>query len=219
QNVPKAVKLVQELHALPEIPDALPTDAHQQEVLGCLSDVLWFFVRSFITVTLSLQEQLTMLSAFSHTVDILYIKNSLAFLTGVLFADTKATIKNIYFIVTCLQLLNPDYLLYIILEGTDRLENMFSETRTMDHARNFDIDQLASKLATAFLIHAILQRNPRLDRGHRRLDWAKAVGMDRINPKSWKGNVRVGDVNLELAWSRGREIALARLKATFGPEA
>ncbi|EJD33363.1 hypothetical protein AURDEDRAFT_177557 [Auricularia subglabra TFB-10046 SS5] len=219
QNVPKAVKLLQQLHTLPKIPDALPTDAHQREVLGCLSDVLWFFTGPFITVTLSLQEQLTLLSAFSHAVDILYIKNRLAFLTGALFADTKATIKNIYFIVARLQLLDPDYLLYIILEGTDRLENVFSETRTMDHARNFDIDQLASKLATAFLIHAILQRNPHLDRGHRRLDWAKAVGMDRINPKSWKGNVRVGDVDLELAWSRGREIALTRLKATFGPEA
>ncbi|KZW01559.1 hypothetical protein EXIGLDRAFT_760768 [Exidia glandulosa HHB12029] len=219
QNVPKAVKLMQCLHKLPRSVPATAGELHRRSVLLCFSDVLWFFVHPFIDVSMSLEEQLESLSAFSHAADILYIKHRLACLTGPLFADTKATIKNIYVVAARLSTLDKDYRFYIILEGTDRLENEFSEVRTLDHARNFDISQLSSKLSTAFLIHAILQRNPHLDRGHRRLDLAKVMGLDRVNPQSWKGNVRVGDANLERAWANGRKKALDLLTSVFGNEA
>jgi hypothetical protein len=38
----------------------------------------------------------------------------------------------------------------MILEGTDRLEQLFSDCRTQDHARNFDVEQLAGKYCLWF---------------------------------------------------------------------
>jgi hypothetical protein len=70
---------------------------------------------------------------------------------------------------------------YIILEGTDRLEVVFSDCRTQDHASNFDIEQLAGKLAVGALIHAAFQQNPDLDRGHRRLSLTGALGIERMS--------------------------------------
>ena len=33
------------------------------------------------------------------------------------------------------------------------------------------------------------------------------MGIDHVNPKSWKGNVCVGDVNLKQQWDKGRKKA------------
>lgn len=63
---------------------------------------------------------------------------------------------------------------YILFEGTDRLENVFSQVRTQDHARNVDILQLAQKLSIGAEIDAILQRHPDLDQGHIRRNLLKA---------------------------------------------
>ena len=57
---------------------------------------------------------------------------------------------------------------YILFEGTDRLENLFSQARTQDHARNFDILQLAHKLSIGAEIDAIFQKYPDLYHGHLR---------------------------------------------------
>jgi hypothetical protein len=65
-----------------------------------------------------------------------------------------------------MQVMDPNLLFYILLEGTDRLEGLFGDCRTQDHARNFDIEQLADKLSVATLINAAMERNPDLDKGH-----------------------------------------------------
>ncbi|KAJ7810978.1 hypothetical protein B0H14DRAFT_2606859 [Mycena olivaceomarginata] len=43
------------------------------------------------------------------------------------------------------------------------------------------------KLGLGALINATFQRNPDLDRGHRRLKLSGALGIDHVNPKSWIG--------------------------------
>jgi hypothetical protein len=91
--------------------------------------------------------------------------------------------------------------------GTDRLEHVFGDCQTLDHARNFDAQQLPEKLSVATLINSVMERNPDLDKGHRRLSLKNAMGIDHVNPKSWEGKVCVGDVNLKENWDKGRKKA------------
>ncbi|KAJ7240291.1 hypothetical protein C8J57DRAFT_1478255 [Mycena rebaudengoi] len=104
-----------------------------------------------------------------------------------------------------------------IKHGTDRLEVVFSDCRTQDHARNFDIDQLAGKLGVAALINAAFQRNPDLDRGHRRLSLKAALGIDHINPASWEADACVGNVDLRKRWDAAEMKANNLLEDYFGP--
>jgi hypothetical protein len=79
---------------------------------------------------------------------------------------SQATVKNIIITIARMQVMDPMLKLYILLEGTDRLEQLFGDCRTQDHARNFDIGQLGGKLSVATLINAAMEHNPDLDRGH-----------------------------------------------------
>ncbi|KAJ7243487.1 hypothetical protein C8J57DRAFT_1556735 [Mycena rebaudengoi] len=109
--------------------------------------------------------------------------------------DSQATIKNIIFMIAKMQILNPNLKFYIILEGTDRLE----------------------VLGVAALINAAFQRNPDLDRGHRRLSLSGALGIDHVNPASWKGDACVGYVELRKRWDAGEVTANNLLEEYFGP--
>ena len=222
QNVPKAVSLVQTLEQLSHRPSPeieLPTDAHHRRSINFLSRMLGYFVLPFTTPSMDLSTQIRYLSIYAHLAASMYLKHGTACLTGALYADSQVVIKNIFITVARLQILNPDLLFYLLFEGTDRLEQMFSDCRTQDHARNFDIEQLAGKLSVSSLINATFQRNPDLDRGHRRLQLDGAIGVDHLNPASMTGNVRVGSVNLALEWAAGRGEASNLLSNTFGQEA
>ena len=97
--------------------------------------------------------------------------------------------------------------LYILHKGTDRLEHVFGDCQTLDHARNFDVQQLPEKLSIATLVNSIMEHNPDLDKGHHRLSLQNAMGIYYVDPKSWKGKVCVGDVNLKQQWDKGRNKA------------
>ena len=112
--------------------------------------------------------------------------------------------KNIIIQTAKLQLIGNDICYYIILDGTDRLEGLFSNCRTQDHSRNFNLIQLSQKLAIATELTAVFIRNPDLYRGHQRLELQGAEGVDHVNPCSWKGDVSVGKVNLEKVWKDGQ---------------
>jgi len=112
-------------------------------------------------------------------------------------------------------MMDSNLLFYILLEGTDCLEGLFGDRRTQDHARNFDIDQLAGKLSVATLINAAMEHNPDLDKGHQRLALKDAMGIDHVNPRSWTGNVCVGDVDLKTEWKQGRVDAEQILQKFF----
>ncbi|KAJ7683108.1 hypothetical protein B0H17DRAFT_898767, partial [Mycena rosella] len=218
QNVPKAVSLIQKLVKLKDLPmPTNPTTAKTRKAIVFFSKVLSYFVFPFITVEMSLSEQVQSLSTYAFLAAALQLKHGSFCFTGPLYADSQATIKNIIFMIAKLQVLNPNLKFYIILEGTDRIEVVFCDCRTQDHARNFDIEQLAGKLGVGALINLAFQRNPDLDRGHRRLSINGALGVDHVNPKSWKGNTRVGDVDLPKSWNAGIVAANDLLEEYFGP--
>jgi hypothetical protein len=123
-------------------------------------------------------------SKYTHLVTALYRKHGTSFLTGALYTDSQAIVKNIIYTVTCLQLLDKTGKIpyYILLDGTDRLEGIFGEARTQDHGQNFDILQFVHKLCIGVEINAILERNPKLYRGHKHLNL--------LNAHIWLGRVK-----------------------------
>ncbi|KAJ7735697.1 hypothetical protein B0H14DRAFT_2639136 [Mycena olivaceomarginata] len=142
------------------------------------------------------------LSTYAFLAAALEIRHGSFCLTGPLYSDSQAVVKNIIFTIARMQIINPNLKFYIILDGTDRLEGVFADVRTQDHARNFDIEQLAGKLSVSALIHAAFQRNPDLDRGHRRLSLSGALGVDHINPKSWEHFGPSGRVDFSQRFSK-----------------
>lgn len=222
QNVPKAVRLVQQLVALRSLPRLLnPTESQRRLHLVFLARTLDYFVSPFTKIELSLSQQICSLSTYAHITVAMYLKHRLGFLTGALYADSLAIVKNIVICVARLQLVDSDndVQFYIILEGTNQLETIFSDVRTQDHSRNFDVLQLSQKLSVAAAISATFERHPGLNRGHRKLALKDAEGVDHINPRSWTGNVRVRDVELAAEWIKGQHNANALLREYFGASA
>jgi hypothetical protein len=218
QNVPKAVKLLQslfDLNAMENI-NVSPAILHRFHAIAFISKIISYFLFPFISVDMSLSEQIQSLSTYSHLVTALYCKHRTGFMSSALIADSQSIVKNIIFTAARLQILDPDIEYYVLLEGTDRLEGVFSQTRTQDHSRNFDIRQLAQKLSIGAEINAIFQRYPDLDRGHIRRNLVNVRGIDHINPKSWVGDVRVGNVNIPEEYLKGRNIANTLLVDYFG---
>ncbi|EKM80850.1 hypothetical protein AGABI1DRAFT_126893 [Agaricus bisporus var. burnettii JB137-S8] len=217
QNVPKAVKLLRYLNTLPSVtPPADEFGRVRYNYVCFIAKLFSFFLEPFIDIRMNLDEQLESLSTFSHLAVALQLEHGATCLPGPLYADTQATIKNIYFVVARLQLISPDLTFYLLHEGTDRLERLFGDCRTMDHGRNFDILQLSEKMAMATLISLAFERNPDLDHGHRRLNLSSTAGVDHINPSSWLGNTCVGSVDLTAVWNKGRDTAVGLLESLFG---
>ena len=54
------------------------------------------------------------------------------------------------------------------------------------------------------MISATFERHADLDQGHQKLTLRDAKGMDHVNPKSWKGDVQVGKVELAAEWIGGQ---------------
>lgn len=165
QNVPKAVTLIQSLGQLGslDVSNYGPLKLHEHHSLIAVGEIFCAFANPFINVTWSLSEQLTLLSKYAHTVFAIYSKHLTDFMTSALYADSQAAVKDIFFCVAKQQLLNSSVDFYLIHSGTDRLETDFCLARTQNHHQNFDILDLAGKLATSSLIDAIYARNPTLN--------------------------------------------------------
>jgi hypothetical protein len=160
-----------------------------------MAKVFEYFLLPFIDVEMDLSQQVKSLSTYAHLCTAMYFKHKLEFLTGALYADSQAIVKNIVFTIARLQLIDGTIEYYIIHDGTDRLERTFSNVCIQDHSRNFDIAQLGHKVSIASEINATMEQNPELDAGSRRLNLKDAKGIDHVNPKSWLGNVEAGRVN------------------------
>ena len=217
QNVPKAVTLIQSLAQLKslDITHHSPSQVNEHQSIVAVGEIFSSFLDPFTNVTMTLSDQLISLSKYSHATFAVYSKHSTAFMTSALYADSQAVVKDVYFCVAKQKLLDPQANFYLIHCGTDRLEMAFCLARTQSHHRNFDIQDLASKLATSSLIDSIFARNPELDAGSRRLKVSGAVGVDHLNPKSWIGDVNVNGVSLQWCWEEGRKQAFSLISSLY----
>ncbi|TFK58729.1 hypothetical protein BDN72DRAFT_730422, partial [Pluteus cervinus] len=216
QNVPKAVNLVESLYELADLDsqsnsqvkeNLSPSELVRIKRVRFLAVILSKFLFPFINVRMTLSEQIRSLSTYAHLITTIYCTHHTAFIGSALFADSQAIVKSIIITTARLQLTDPNLEYHILFEGSDRLEGIFSNVRTQDHSRNFDILQLAHKLSVGAEVNAIFERYPELYKGHVRRNLDGAHGIDHINPKSWIGDVKVGNVDLEAEYRAGRDEA------------
>jgi hypothetical protein len=74
------------------------------------------------------------LATYTFLAAAVQIRQGTAYLTGPLYADSQATVKNIIFTIARIQVIDPNPSFYILLEGTDCLEGLFGDCKTQDHA-------------------------------------------------------------------------------------
>jgi len=139
--------------------------------------MLGYFLQPFISVNMTLSEQVECLATYSFLAAGVQIKYGTVCMTGALYADCQAMVKNIFFTIACFQNIDPTLDFYILHEGTDQLECVFGDYQTLDHAKNFDAQQLLEKLSVATLIDSIMEHNPDPDKGHCRLTLKNAMVM------------------------------------------
>lgn len=229
QNVPVAVNLLQTLLDLEMFETLLdlekvdlgkiedPTKRARCTSIFFVAKVFSFFLHPFIKVEMSLGQQTKSLATYGFLSAILYWKHKLDFMGGALYCDSQAVVKGIVFTATRLQVTaEPGTKYFIIHDGTDRQEKTFGEVRTIDHNPNSDIVQTSHKMAMATEAHAIKERNPLLDTGHRRLNLIGARGVDHVNPRSWLGNVCVDGVDIPKMWNEGYKEAVQLVKYFHG---
>ncbi|KAK6993246.1 hypothetical protein R3P38DRAFT_3223887 [Favolaschia claudopus] len=89
------------------------------------------------------------------------------------------------------------------------------------HQANFLTNPLyadSQLIVRCIMINANFQRNPDLDRGHRKLKLSGALGIDHINPASWLGDVVVGNVDIAKEYKQGKQDANDVLRKHFGAD-
>ncbi|KIK96485.1 hypothetical protein PAXRUDRAFT_138368, partial [Paxillus rubicundulus Ve08.2h10] len=177
-----------------------PTQGTVYTVLQVLATLCEALIKPFFNPTMSLKEQIRSLLKFAHLSFALYQQHTTSFMPGQLYGDTQAMIKNIAVVVAKQQDLDNTVPIYIIQDGNDRLEGVFSNACTDDHDPNMGIQRLCQKLSSAADQGAIFEKHPEWDRGHRHLTANGKLGADHLNPKLWKGHVVASSVSLQTKW-------------------
>jgi hypothetical protein len=219
QNVPKARRLLLALRKFIDLPQPQEQRLQKECIAICfLAELLGCFLLPFIDHNMSLKEQVENLSTYAHLTAAIQVESGTSCLTGPVYADSQASVKNLVFDIARAQLVDSNLKLYIMLDDTDRLELLFSAVCTLNHARDVNAKQLGLKLGTAAAQEAIYLRHPELGPGSKCLQ-TKAVdgeGVDHKRLEQWKDElVTVGNVDLEAAWKQGRLCAEEILQKYF----
>ncbi|KAG1830365.1 hypothetical protein EV424DRAFT_1580033 [Suillus variegatus] len=206
QDVPLAFSLLTAI-----APDATPTYVVTRRILQLLGKLYSHLLEPYTNVELSLQHQLEHLSAAAHITLALYEENKGNFIPNVFFCTAKVQVGN------------PNGEFWIILLGTDPLEECFGDIRTMvGNDTNADTLQVSSRLNTALLCSTLLAIHPEWKCTPRRLTLPSIVETpagevsqkyDHISPRSWKGDVHVQNVVLQTCWMNGRRNAEEELRS------
>jgi hypothetical protein len=214
QDVKLAFEMLKDIWTLPDAPDRNgPGYKSAREALSILGKLFHHLVFPFLCVDLSLSEQLEHLSAATHlTLALFKLATGKSFIPTNLYLDVMHMIKNIFFCVAKAKADDPDGSFWIILLGTDRLEELFGILRTMVGSdSNLDMLSLVSRLSGCAEVSNILAKYPQWDRAPRRLKLptlsrdSKQLPdrSDHIKPAAWRGDVRVKNVSLQTSWRRG----------------
>ncbi|KAG5634895.1 hypothetical protein H0H81_000401 [Sphagnurus paluster] len=186
-----------------------------RKAIWVLGKPLFHMIFPYLCVDLSLSEQIEHLSAAAHLALALFRLAGKKFIPTNLYIDLMIMIKNAIISIAKAKIDDLDGEFWIILLGTDRLEELFGILRTMvGNDANLDILQLTSRLAGTTEVSNILAKYPQWDRSPRRLKLpamsrdSKEIpdSADHIKPSSWRGNVKVKDVSLQTSWNRGRRM-------------
>jgi hypothetical protein len=218
QDVRLAYELLREIWSLPPAPaDARPGFSSTREAFKTLGTLVRHILIPYICIDLSLSEQLTHLSAAAHQLLAMWREDNTGtkLMPTQLYVDIILMIKNVFFCIAKSKVDDPNGEFWIILLGTDRLEELFGILRTMvGNDSNLDLLQLSLRLTGTTEVSTILAKYPQWDRGPRRLHLPALSkegldvhsGVDHIKPSSWRGNVKVANVNIHSCWKLGRQL-------------
>ncbi|KAJ7733376.1 hypothetical protein B0H14DRAFT_3614798 [Mycena olivaceomarginata] len=132
QDVRLAFDMLRDIWSLPSLPPGTsPGVSAGREALRTLGKLLYHFVSPYICVDFSLSEQLEHLSAAAHLALALFRKHGKHFMASLLYTDIMIIIKNAFFCVAKAKVDDPFGKFWLILLGTDRLEELFGLLRTM----------------------------------------------------------------------------------------
>ncbi|PBK59574.1 hypothetical protein ARMSODRAFT_777510 [Armillaria solidipes] len=217
QDVPLTYALLRDIWSLPEdTTSAKPGFSAARKSIRILGKLFRYLLFPYICVDLSLSEQLKYLSAAAHLCLVLFRDGQTGFFPSLLFMDIGIMIKNAFFCVAKAKVDDPSGKFWIILLGTDRLEQLFGILRSIvGNDANLDILQLVIRLTGTTEVANILAKHPEWDRTPRRLRLPAITRdevevsdskVDHINPASWRGDVRLSMVSLITCWEVGRSM-------------
>ncbi|KAJ7114226.1 hypothetical protein C8R44DRAFT_984314 [Mycena epipterygia] len=216
QDVGLAFEMLKDIWSLPPCPAGTnPGVAAARDALRTLGKLLYHFVFPYICVDFSLSEQLEHLSAAAHLALVLFRLDGKDFMASLLYTDIMIIIKNLFFCVAKAKVDDPLEKFWLILLGTDRLEELFGLIRTMiGNDANCDLLQLKDRLRGTTEVSTILAKYPHWDRGPRRLRLPAMTReftqlpdrVDHIKPASVRGDMRVQQATPLTCWNRGRRM-------------
>ncbi|KAJ6543369.1 hypothetical protein DFH09DRAFT_1249372 [Mycena vulgaris] len=216
RDVRLAFEMLKDIWSLPPCPAGTnPGVVAARDALQILGKRLYHFVSPYICVDYSLSEQLEHLSAAAHLALVLFREDGKHFMASLLYTEIMIIIKNVFFCVAKAKVDDPLGKFWLILLGTDRLEELFGLIRTMiENESNCDILQLKDRLRGTTEAFTILAKYPHWDRAPRRLRLptmtrdSKQLSehVDHIKPASVRGDLRVQHVTLVTCWRRGRRM-------------
>ncbi|KAJ7306878.1 hypothetical protein DFH08DRAFT_944693 [Mycena albidolilacea] len=203
QDVKLAFDLLKDIWSLPPAPaDARPGFASAREAVRIIGSLFYHLLFPYVCVDLTLSEQLEHLSAAAHLLLLLYRDGQKDAIPTLLYTDIMIMIKNAYFCVAKAKVDDPTGKFWLILLGTDRLEELFGILRTMiGNDRNLDVLQLVERITGSTEVANILAMYPHWDRPPRRLQLPTLA-----RDSSWRGDTTVANVTPLTCWNRGRRI-------------
>ncbi|KAH9028337.1 hypothetical protein EDB85DRAFT_2147919 [Lactarius pseudohatsudake] len=200
QDVVLAYSLLKEIWSLPPPPENCnPVFALARQALNIYGEFARHLMLLYVCIDFSLEEQLVHLSVAAHLAFHLYRHNSAStrFMPAQSYLDIVLMIKNAFF---CIAKAKTFFGLIRTAIGTDA---------------NVDTLQLGSRASGLTEVVAILAEHPEWDYGTCRLSlpvFSKETHdftskADHINPRDWRGDVSVSNVNLHTCWLLGRKQA------------
>ncbi|KAE9407848.1 hypothetical protein BT96DRAFT_850041, partial [Gymnopus androsaceus JB14] len=222
QDVPTAYQLLRDLWALPSSSSTSPRVQAERKAIKLIGTLFYeYLVLPYISVELSLSEQLQHLSSAAFLSLVLYRCSGKDFIPTLLYQDIQILIKNALFCVAKGKIDIPNGLFWLALLGTDRLEQLFGILRSIiGNDCNVDILQLVHRLTGTTELSNILAEHPEWDRTPRRLrlpavdrQGKEILGssIDHVSPATWKGDVRTSVVSLLNCW----KVARSRVETVF----
>ena len=96
---------------------------------------------------------------------------------------------------------NSDRPLHLYRLGTDQLEQMFGNIRTLTHSRNFYVVELIDRFKSASIIETVYIKNPHLQ-AKSRLNGVTTT--DHSTKNDWTGDLYTDTADLYCCWNEGR---------------
>ena len=132
QDVILMIKLLHAIALLPPLEYSNhPLHQSAWHILWLVGRIYFNLLTAYLDVTLSLNDQLVRLSAVAHLILAIYHTDKGEFIPVQTCFDVMCIIKNIYFSIAETQVDDPEGSFWIILLGTDGLEKVFGQVRTM----------------------------------------------------------------------------------------